>query len=419
VRERAGGADRAVEAVFREEHGLLLASLVRRFGDLDLAEEVASEAVEAALVHWPVQGVPARPGAWLLTTARRKAVDRLRRDQAYAARLAALQVESDRAGPVPPPDTAVGLPDERLQLFFTCAHPALPAEARGALMLRCLAGLTTPEVARAFLVPPATMAQRIVRAKKKIRQARIPFRVPGADELPERLPGVLQVLYSMFTEGYAASSGPDLQRPGLAEEALRLVRILYRLLPAEREVAGLLALMLLVHARHGARTDADGAPVLLADQDRDRWDHAMIEEGTALVTVALTGGPPGPYAVQAAIAALHDEAPDPAGTDWPQIAALYDVLLALAPSPVVALNRAVAVAMRDGEEAGLALLDGLAGEERLRGHHPYHAARGDLLHRLGRHAEAAAAYRRALDLAGTEPERAHLRRMLVATRPPA
>ncbi|AQS71354.1 RNA polymerase sigma factor [Streptomyces pactum] len=419
MRERASGAGRAVEAVFREEHGLLLASLVRRFGDLDLAEEVASEAIEAALVHWPVQGVPARPGAWLLTTARRRAVDRLRRDRAYAARLAALQVEMDRTGPVPPADTAADLPDERLQLFFTCAHPALPAEARGALMLRCLAGLSTPEVARAHLVPPTTMAQRIVRAKKKIREARIPFRVPGADELPERLPGVLQVLYSMFTEGYAASSGPDLQRPDLTGEAVRLVRILYRLLPAEREVAGLLALILLVHARHEARTDADGALVLLGDQDRDRWDRAMIEEGATLVTIALTGGPPGPYGVQAAIAALHDEAPDLAATDWPQIAALYDVLLVLTPSPVVALNRAVAVAMRDGDEAGLALLDQLSGEERLRGHHPYHAARGDLLRRLGRHSEAAAAYRRALDLAGSEPERAHLRRMLDATtRPP-
>jgi RNA polymerase sigma-70 factor (ECF subfamily) len=416
---RATGADRAVESVFREEHGRLLASLVRRFGDLDLAEEVASEAVEAALVHWPVQGVPDRPGAWLLTTARRKAVDRLRRDQAYAARLAVLQVEADRADPSAPADAAADgeLPDERLQLFFTCAHPALPPEARGALTLRCLAGLTTPEVARAFLVPPATMAQRIVRAKKKIREARIPFRVPGADELPARLPGVLQVLYSIFTEGYAASSGPDLQRLDLAEEAIRLVRILHRLLPAEREVTGLLALMLLVHARHGARTGPGGELMLLADQDRGRWDRAMIEEGLALVPPALTGGPPGPYGVQAAIAALHDEAADLASTDWPQIVALYDVLLALTPSPVVALNRAAAVAMRDGPEAGLALLDDLAGEDRLRGHHPYPAARADLLQRLGRLPEAAAAYRQALDLAGTEPERALLRRRLSTVEP--
>jgi RNA polymerase sigma-70 factor (ECF subfamily) len=259
------------------------------------------------------------------------------------------------------------------------------------------------------------MAQRIVRAKKKIREARIPFRVPGADELPGRLPGVLRTLYSLFTEGYAASSGPDLQRPDLAEEAIRLARILRRLLPGEREVAGLLALMLLVHARRGARTGPDGEPVLLADQDRGRWDRSMIGEGLALVPAALTGGPAGPYGVQAAIAALHDEAADVAAADWPQIVALYDVLLALTPSPVVALNRAVAVAMRDGPEAGLALLDGLAGEERLRGYHPYHAARADLLHRLGRPSEAAAAYRRALDLAGTEPERSHLRRRLTET----
>ncbi|ACZ87273.1 RNA polymerase sigma factor [Streptosporangium roseum] len=411
------GTDRAVESVFREEHGRLLASLVGRFGDLDLAEEVASEAIEAALMHWPVQGVPAKPGAWLLTTARRKAVDRLRRDQAYAARLAALQVEADRAASAPPADADADLPDERLQLFFTCAHPALPAEARGALTLRCLAGLTTPEVARAYLVPPAAMAQRIVRAKKKIREARIPFRVPGADELPARLPGVLQVLYSIFTEGYAASAGAQLQRLDLAEEALRLARILRRLLPAEREVAGLLGLMLLVHARRDARTGPDGELVLLEDQDRGRWDRTMIEEGLALVPAALTGGPPGPYGVQAAIAALHDEAADLATTDWPQIVALYGVLLALAPSPVVALNRAAAVAMCDGPEAGLALLDSLAGEERLRGHHPYPAARADLLQRLGRLPEAAAAYREALALAGTEPERAHLRRRLEAVEP--
>ncbi|MEU0101915.1 DUF6596 domain-containing protein [Streptomyces sp. NPDC006267] len=408
------GAAEAVEAVFREERGLLLASLVRRFGDLDLAEEVTSEAIEAALRHWPAEGVPARPGAWLLTTARRRAVDRLRRDQAYAARLAVLRADAERAEPAPAADAAGAgeLPDERLQLFFTCTHPALAAEDRTALTLRCLAGLTTPEVARAFLVPTATMAQRIVRAKKKIREARIPFRVPGPDELPERLPGVLQVVYSVFTEGYAASSGPRLQRLDLAEEAIRLARILRRLLPAERESAGLLALLLLVHARRDARTGPEGEPVLLEDQDRGRWDRPMIEEGRALVVEALTGGPAGPYGVQAAIAALHDEATDVAATDWPQIVALYDVLLTLTPSPVVALNRAVAVAMQDGPEAGLALLDALAGEPRLRAYPPYPAARGDLLGRLGRDGEAAAAYREALGLAGTEPERAALRRKL-------
>ncbi len=409
-----------MEAVFREERGLLLASLARRFGDLDLAEEVTSEAIEAALIHWPVDGVPSKPGAWLLTTARRRAVNRLRRDQAYAAKLAILQADADRAAPAPAADAGEDLPDERLQLFFTCAHPALPAEDRTALTLRCLAGLTTAEVARAFLVPPATMAQRIVRAKKKIREARIPFRVPGADELPDRLPGVLQVIYSIFTEGYAASSGDDLQRLDVAEEAIRLARILRRLLDGEREVAGLLGLMLLVHARRDARVGPDGDLRLLDDQDRSRWDRAMIDEGCALVEVALTGGPPGSYGVQAAIAALHDEAEDVGSTDWPQIVALYDVLLALTPSPVVALNRAAAVAMRDGPEAGLALLDDLAAEPRLRGYHPYPMARADLLSRLERFPEAAAAYREALDLAGTEPERAHLRRRLNAlplTRP--
>ncbi|MFJ9505592.1 RNA polymerase sigma factor [Streptomyces anulatus] len=424
-------AAEAVEAVFREERGLLLASLVRRFGDLDLAEEVTSEAIEAALRHWPAEGVPARPGAWLLTTARRRAVDRLRRDQAYAARLAVLAADAERAEPAPAPDVSGSgqgfgsgsgfgsdeLPDERLQLFFTCAHPALAAEDRTALTLRCLAGLTTPEVARAFLVPTATMAQRIVRAKKKIREARIPFRVPGPDELPGRLPGVLQVVYSVFTEGYAASSGPRLQRLDLAEEAIRLARILRRLLPAERESAGLLALLLLVHARRDARTGPEGEPVLLEDQDRGRWDRPMIQEGRALVVRALTGGPAGPYGVQAAIAALHDEATDVAATDWPQIVALYDVLRTLTPSPVVEVNRAVAVAMRDGPGAGLALLDALAGEPRLRAYPPYAVARGDLLGRLGRDGEAAAAYREALELTGTEPERAALRRKLGDRKP--
>lgn len=413
-----GRAATAVEAVFREERGRLLAALVRRFGDLDLAEEVTAEAMEAALVHWPVDGVPPNPGAWLATTARRKAVDRLRRDTAYAARLAILQVEAERVAP-PAPEIGAGddLPDERLLLFFTCGHPALPAEDRVALSLRCLAGLTTPEVARAFLVPVATMAKRIVRAKKKIREARIPFRVPGPDERPERLAGVLQVVYSIFTEGYVASSGCDLQRSDLAEEAIRLARILRRLLPAEQEVCGLLALMLLVHARRDARTGPGGGLVLLADQDRGRWDRTMIEEGLALVPVALTGGPVGPYGVQAAIAALHDEAADVTTTDWPQIVALYDVLFALTPSPIVALNRAVAVAMRDGPQAGLALLEQLAEEPLLRDHHPYHVACADLLSRLGRKGEAAVAYRRALDLAGTEPERAHLRRKLSRNEP--
>ncbi|NKR74171.1 sigma-70 family RNA polymerase sigma factor [Rhodococcus hoagii] len=409
---RATDAETSVEAVFREERGRLLAALVSRFGDLDLAEEATSEAIEAALRRWPVDGVPSKPGAWLLTTARRRAVDRLRRDQVLAARIAVLQVEADRADPAPAADVGGELPDERLQLFFTCAHPALPAEDRTALTLRCLAGLTTSEVARAFLVPTATMAKRITRAKKRIQDLRIPFRVPGADELPQRLPGVLQVLYSIFTEGYAASTGPRLQRLDVAEEAIRLTRVLHRLLPGEREIAGLLALMLLVHARRGARTGPGGEMVLLEDQDRAVWDRPLIEEGGALVLVSLTGGPPGAYGVQAAIAALHDEAPDVASTDWPQIVALYDVLLRLVPSPVVAVNRAVAVALRDGPEAGLVLLDELADEPRLRSYHPYPAARAELLARLGRRDEAADAYRRALEAAGTAPEREYLERRL-------
>ncbi|MGW7683904.1 DUF6596 domain-containing protein [Kribbella sp. NPDC054772] len=400
-----------VEEVFREERGRLLAALARRFGDLDLAEEVTSEAIETALTRWPVDGVPANPGGWLMTTARRKAVDRLRRDQVYAAKLAILQVEADRAAPQPVGDD---LPDERLQLFFTCAHPALAPEDRGALTLRCLAGLTTPEVARAFLVPTATMARRIVRAKKKIREARIPFRVPGPDELPERLPGVLQVIYSVFTEGYAASSGPYLQRLDLAEEAIRLARIVHRLLPDGREVTGLLALMLLIHARRDARTGPDGEIILLEDQDRSRWDQDLIDEGRRLVVTALTGGPAGPYSVQAAIAALHDEAPEFARTDWPQIVQLYDVLLALDPSPVIALNRAAALAFRDGPEAGLAVLDELGTEPVLRDYHPYALARADLLQRLGRLPEATAAYERALALAGSEPERSQARDRLSA-----
>jgi RNA polymerase sigma-70 factor (ECF subfamily) len=406
------GVAGSVEAVFREERGRLLATLVGQFGDLDLAEEVASDAVAAALERWPVDGVPGRPGAWLLTTARRKAVDRLRRDKAYAARIAVLQAEADRTGSAAAPAEDEDVPDERLRLFFTCCHPALPMDAQVALTLRCLAGLSTPEVARAFLVPAATMAQRIVRAKRKIKGARIPFRVPAADELPGRMPGVLRVVYAIFTEGYAASSGPELVRGDLADEAIRLARILHRLLPREREVAGLLALMLLVDARREARTGPDGHPVLLDEQDRSRWNRTFIEEGRHLVVTALRGGPPGPYALQAAIAAVHDEAADVTTTDWPQVVALYDVLADVAPSPVVALNRAVAVAMRDGPAAGLVLLDALAADERLRGYHLLPAARADLLRRLGRRAEAAAAYRQALALVGNAPERAYLARRL-------
>lgn len=416
-----GGAVAGVEAVFREEHGRLLATLVRGFGDLDLAEEVAADAIEAALATWPRDGVPRKPGAWLLTTARRKAVDRLRRDKGYAARLALLRADAERAEVVAPPaaddsdDTDV--PDERLRLFFACCHPALPMEARTALTLRCLGGMDTPEVARLFLVPTPTMAQRIVRAKRKIRDARIPFRVPATDELRDRLPGVLRVLYLVFTEGYAAGTGAGLQRLDLVDEAVRLTRILLRLLPAEREVAGLLALMVLVDARRDARVDASGRLVLLADQDRGRWDRALIEEGQALVVRALTGGDPGPYGVQAAIAALHVEAADVETTDWPQIVALYDVLTRIEPSPSVDLNRAVAVAMRDGPAAGLALLDALRDEPRLQGGHLLPAARADLLRRLGRIDEAAAEYRAALETVGNDAERDFLATRLAEVAP--
>ena len=410
----SGRAADSAEAVFREEWGRLLATLVRWVGDLDLAEEVAAEAIAVALERWPVDGVPDNPAGWLLTTARRRAVDLLRRRQTYAAKLAILRVEAERAeterfdAPAGDPDV---IGDDRLRLFFTCCHPALAAEARVALTLRYLAGLSTAEVARAFLVPDTTMAQRLVRAKRNIREAGIPYRVPSADELPTRLPAVLSVVYVIFTEAYAASHGPALIRPELADEAIRLGRILHRLLPAEREVAGLLGLMLLIDARRATRTDEAGELVLLEDQDRSRWDRAQIEEGRSLVVAALTGGQPGPYALQAAIAAVHDEAATVETTDWVQIVGLYEALRETAPSPVVELNRAVAVAMVRGPAYGLRLLDDLAGAG-LDQYHPLHAARGRLLDRLGRYREAARAYRRALEFVGNEPERAFLTRCL-------
>jgi RNA polymerase sigma-70 factor (ECF subfamily) len=411
-------SDRAadsVEAVFREEWSRLLATLVRWVGDLDLAEEVAADAMAVALERWPVEGVPSKPAAWLLTTARRRAVDLLRRRQTYAAKLAVLGVEaqrseSERLGAAAPDPDLIG--DDRLRLFFTCCHPALAADARVALTLRYLAGLSTAEVARAFLVPETTMARRLVRAKHKIRDAQIPYRVPSAAELPARLPAVLSVIYVIFTESYAASAGPTLVRPDLADEAVRLARILRDLLPAQREVAGLFALLLLVDARRAARTDEAGDLVLLEDQDRSRWDRTMIDEGRVLAVEALRGGSPGPYALQAAIAAVHDEAESAETTDWPQIVGLYDVLRSVAPSALIELNRAVAVAMAEGPAAGLALIRELSGSGELDRYHLFHAAHARLLDRLGRFEEAAQAYRRALDLAGNEPERAFLARCL-------
>lgn len=395
----------------------MLAVLAARLGDLDLAEEVAQDAIESALARWPVDGVPPAPLAWLFTTARRKAVDLIRRDHCYAQRLAVLAVEADRSASASSPEPAGELPDERLTLFFTCCHPALPLEAQVALTLRFLAGMSTPEVAAAFLVPVPTMQQRIVRAKRKIVATRIPFRVPDCDELGDRLSAVLTVVYLIFTEGYASTGGADLVRADLSAEAIRLGRILHRLLPDEGEISGLLALMLLTDARRPARMDAQGLPVSLEDQDRGRWDVDRIAEGRALLREAATGGPAGPYVIQAAIGALHDDASDVARTDWSRIVQLYDALLALTGSPLVELNRAVAVAQRDGPAAGLVLVDQLGSRPELRAYHLLPATRADLLTRLHRPTEAAAAYRDALLLVGNDAERRYLARRLEALEP--
>ncbi|XVQ84986.1 RNA polymerase sigma factor [Microbispora siamensis] len=413
------GADvtRVVEQAFREEWGRVVATLIRLTGDWDLAEECAQDAFAQALARWPRDGVPRRPGAWLTTAARNRALDRLRRGTTEAARLRALASvppDSDSEPGEPQPSEEDSVPDDRLRLMFTCCHPALPLEAQVALTLRTLAGLTTAEIAAAFMVPETTMAQRLVRAKRKIRNAGIPYRVPPAHLLAERTAGVLGVLYVLFTEGYSASGGPSLTRPELAAEAIRLARVLAGLMPGEPEARGLLALMLLQDSRRAARFDEAGDIVTLEFQDRAKWDHDEIEEGLRLLDDALVRRP-GPYQVQAAIAACHATALDPDDTDWPQIAGLYAQLARLAPSPVVELNRAVAVAMADGPLAGLRLVDELRDGGALAGHHLLAATRADLLRRLGRTADAAQAYGEALALAPTDTERRYLARRLAET----
>jgi RNA polymerase sigma-70 factor (ECF subfamily) len=405
-----------VERIYRAESRRVFATLVRVLGDFDLAEEALAEAFAAAVNQWPREGVPANPRAWLVSAGRFKAIDAIRRRARQDASLGELaeRLNSRNLAAAEPDDDRVE--DDRLRLIFTCCHPAIAAEAQVALTLREVCGLTTEEIASAFLVGPPTLAQRIVRAKAKIRDARIPYQVPAREDLPERLDSVLQVVYLVFNEGYAASSGESLTRPDLSGEAIRLGRLLAELLP-EPEAIGLLALMLLHESRRAARTSATGEIVLLEEQDRSLWERAQIAEGTALVERALASGAIGPYSVQAAISATHAAAPSAEATDWARIVGWYDVLMRASPSPVVELNRAVAVAMRDGPSTGLALVDAILSRGELAAYHLAHAARADLCRRLGRAAEARVSYQQALELARQEPERRFLLRRLAELAP--
>jgi RNA polymerase sigma-70 factor, ECF subfamily len=410
---QAANVHAIVDAVYRNESRRVLATLIRLLGDFDLAEEALHEAFAAAVQQWPGEGVPDNPRAWLVSAGRFKAIDVIRRRARFDASLHLIADEftADAA------DERDGehLEDDRLRLMFTCCHPALPADAQVALTLREVCGLTTEEIARAFLTAPSTLAQRIVRAKSKIRDAKIPYEVPGRAELPARLEAVLRVIYLVFNEGYSASSGDRVTRHDLSGEAIRLGRLLLELLP-DPEVMGLLALMLLQESRRKARSSDDGDLILLEDQDRSQWDCELIGQGRALVERALSSRRFGPYSLQAAIAAVHADAKRAADTDWSEIVALYDVLLRIEPSPVVELNRAVAVAMRDGAEAGLTLVDGILGRGDLRDYHLAHAARAEFCRRLGRFAEAQAGYEQALELAQQAPERRFLERRLEALR---